>query len=81
MLNPKIVAVEPQSDFGLLLVYETGERRRYEARPCIYGDFMGELADPAYFSQARLFVDGWTVCWPNGQDIDPCVLYRESVAV
>nr|WP_253904720.1 DUF2442 domain-containing protein [Adlercreutzia sp. ZJ473] len=80
-MNPKITKVTPQDGFELLLVYETGERRRYDAKPCIYGSWMGELADPGYFSQVGLLMDGWSVCWPNGQDIDPCVLYRESVAV
>ena len=33
------------------------------------------LEDVAYFAQVRVDPDLGTVCWPNGADLDPDVLY------
>ena len=33
------------------------------------------LKDPAFFR--RFFLEGGTVVWPNGADLDPDVLYAE----
>jgi hypothetical protein len=33
------------------------------------------LADPAYFSRVRVEPGLGTICWPNGADLDPVVLY------
>ena len=36
------------------------------------------LRDPAYFAQVRLWADAGTICWPNGADICPDVLYEDA---
>jgi hypothetical protein len=33
------------------------------------------LEDRAYLSQVRVHPDLGTICWPNGADLDPDVLY------
>lgn len=34
------------------------------------------LLDPEYFRRVRIDREAGTVCWPNGADLDPDVLYR-----
>lgn len=84
-MPPDIVKVVPLENYELLLTYETGERRRYDVKPFIFNDkpghFFDELADVEYFNQVGLCMDGWTVCWPHEQDIDPCELYEEGEVV
>ena len=33
------------------------------------------LEDPSYFAQVTVDGELGTICWPNGADIDPLVLY------
>ncbi|MEK6701527.1 MAG: DUF2442 domain-containing protein [Planctomycetota bacterium] len=33
--------------------------------------------DPGYFEKAIVDAEGGTVCWPNGADLDPCVLHHK----
>lgn len=79
--TPDILSVAPEEGSVLVLEYETGERRRFDATPYLRGDFFGRLADPAYFKQARVVFDGWYVAWPEGQDMAPDVLYECSEPV
>lgn len=60
-------SVEAVADFGLLLTFKNGERRRFDMR----------LDNPAYFSLVR--VDCGTVTGPGDIDIAPETLYDRSV--
>ena len=79
--EPLLKAVKPLDEYCLLLDYETGERKSFDVKPYIQGDFYGRLADEAYFKMARLEYDGWFVGWPEGQDLGPDDLYELSVPV
>ncbi|MDR2693813.1 MAG: DUF2442 domain-containing protein [Chitinispirillales bacterium] len=78
MLQPKIAEVSPLSDYKLLLIYETNERKFFDVAPYISGDWFGKLHDSEYFNTVR--VSGNTVEWKGGQDIAPHELYEYSVA-
>jgi hypothetical protein len=78
MLQPKIAEVMPLSDYKLLLIYETDERKIFDVAPYISGDWFGKLKDFQYFNTVR--VSGNTVEWKGGQDIAPHELYECSVA-
>lgn len=81
MLQPSLTAVTPEAGYTLLLEYETGEKRRFDASPYVFGDFYGRLSDLDYFKKARLEYDGWFVGWPEGQDLPSEALYEDSVLV
>lgn len=72
----KVVAVIPQSDYSLLLTFENGEQRIFDARPHLDKGIFVELRDVAYFRQVRVAFN--TVQWPNEQDFAPETLYLES---
>lgn len=35
------------------------------------------LKDPAFFARVAVLPDVGTIGWPNGADLDPCVLYSK----
>ncbi len=78
MLQPAIVKVEPVRDNALILLYETGERKKFDVSPYIKGSWFGKLADFSYFSTVHLLPNGSGIEWADGQDIAPHELYENS---
>lgn len=74
MLRPMPVSVSPLDGCRLDVVFNTGERKVFDVKPYISGEFYGQLADPVYFCSVRIAPDG-VVEWPDGQDISPDDLY------
>jgi Protein of unknown function (DUF2442) len=79
MTFPRISKVDYLGGYRLRLVFtngETGEldmRRKVTGRSGVFAPFN----DVAFFAQVR--VEGETVVWPNGVDLDPIVLYLETM--
>ena len=69
----KVNCVEAVADFGLVLTFNSGERRRFDMRPYLHYPVFFRLEHPSYFSLAR--VDYGTVTWPGDIDIAPETLY------
>ena len=80
MLQPRLLSVEPVPQMKLLLRYETGEVKLFDAAPYATGSWYGELKDEAYFRTVHLLPGGIGIEWGNGQDIAPHELYDDSVA-
>lgn len=83
MLQPKLTFVRPEEGRFLYLEFDSGEARRFDARPYMNGSWYGELCDPLYFKAVRLLPNGSGIEWPHGQDIAPHELYElgEPVAM
>jgi len=64
-------------DFGLVLTFNSGERRCFDMRPYLHYPVFHRLENPGYFSLAR--VNYGTVTWPGDIDIAPETLYDCSV--
>ena len=79
MLRPTAKEVFPQKDYLLRIVFDNGEVRVFDVKPYIQGEWYGRLADEAYFRAAK--PDGFTVVWPDGQDLCPDELYEMSEKV
>jgi len=79
MLQPKIVKVEPISDYRLKLYYETGEVKLFDVSSYISGDWYGQLRDISYFRTVHVNPEGSCIEWADGQDIAPHELYDLSV--
>lgn len=77
MLRPTVKKVTPLSDYMLLLEFDNAEKKIFDVKPYIKGNWYSELADPAYFQS--VFTNGYTVEWTNGQDLCPDELYYNSV--
>ena len=72
-----IVEVKPMQDNQLLLTFENGEKRIFDMKPYLNKGIFKELKDEKIFRSVRISFD--SVEWSNKADIDPEVLYEDSV--
>ncbi len=75
-----IISAVPLDDYKLLLTFDNGERREYDAKSLVENHklFIG-LKDLERFRQ--VYVKYGTVLWSEDLDLDPCELYEDSVLV
>lgn len=73
MLRPTAVEVKAICAYQILVVFDNGEKKRFDVEPYIKGDWYGKLRVYEYFKCVS--TDGFTVVWPDGQDICPDELY------
>ena len=79
MIRPKAVAVEPLEEYRLLVTFDNGEQKIYDAKPLIKGEWFGQLQDIKEFSTVH--IAGLSVEWAGGQDVCPDDLYYSSIPV
>ncbi|MBQ7359757.1 MAG: DUF2442 domain-containing protein [Lachnospiraceae bacterium] len=77
MLRPTANAVKPKDDYLLEVTFDNGEVKIFDVKPYIKGSWYGQLKDVSYFETVT--TDGYTVVWPDGQDLCPDELYELSV--
>ena len=78
MLRPTAKIVKPLTDYKLEIEFDSGEKKIFDVKPYIKGEWYSELQDIEYFNS--VFTNEYTVEWPNGQDICPDELYYNGVA-
>lgn len=78
MNNPVWVVkdVEAKDDHTLLITFENGERRIYDARPLLGKPIFAQLNNISFFLKARAAYG--TVIWNDDIDIAPEHLYECS---
>ena len=75
-----ITAVKPQENYMLLLTFENGEQGLFDMKPYLdFGPVFSALKEPSMFNSARVYFD--PVAWANAADIDPEILYPNSILV
>lgn len=77
MLRPVAISVVPENDYIINITFDSGEKGRFDVKPYIKGEFFGMLSDKTYFN--RVFTNGYSVEWPDGQDLCPDEIYYNSV--
>lgn len=77
MLRPIIIDVKAKEKYMLEVTFDNGETRVFDVKPYIKGSWYGQLEDESYFDAVT--TDGYTVVWPDGQDLCPDELYALSV--
>ena len=73
-----VTHVTARDDFQLLITFNTGETRLFDARPYLQKGAFQSLQRLEQFKQAYVAYD--TVCWPGDLDIAPETLYDRSIA-
>jgi hypothetical protein len=73
----RVLAVEPRTPPILHVTFTNGEQRDIDVTPYIaHGPIFAPVRDdPAFFRVVG--VEGGTIAWPNGADVDPDVLYYD----
>ncbi len=71
-----VVEVRALPGHRLFIRFEDGVHGEVDVAAKVRFDgVFAPLLDPAKFAEARVNPDLGTVCWPNGADLDPDVLY------
>lgn len=71
-----IIAVEALGGHRLYIRFEDGVDGEIDLRDLIeLTGVFAPLQDPAEVAKVRVEPETGTVCWPNGADLDPDVLY------
>ena len=76
MLRPVAKNVKAIDDYKIVIEFESGKKKIFDVAPYITGNWYGELSDVNYFKS--VFVNGFTVEWPHGQDLCPDEIYYNS---
>ena len=70
----RVRALEPRQGFKVLFTFDNGTQREIDLEPYLRGLMFEPLRkDPAKFRAMK--IEGGTIAWDNGADIDPDVLY------
>lgn len=71
-----IVAAVPLNAYTLQITFEDGLEGTIDiAQMIAFEGIFRPLKEPEYFQQVTVSPDLGTLCWPNGADLDPDVLY------
>ena len=71
---PRVIDANYLHDYYIHVVFSNGKEGKINLSPFIGQGVFEPLSDLSYFK--KLFVDGWTISWPNGADIAPETLYE-----
>jgi hypothetical protein len=75
MLND-IVEVRALGGHRLWIRFENGAEGEVALQSLVpFEGVFAPLRDPARFAEVRVDCEIGTICWPNGADLDPVVLY------
>ena len=77
MLRATANDVKAKENYMIEVTFDNGETKVFDVKPYIKGSWYGQLEDESYFSAVT--TDGYTVEWPDGQDLCPDELYALSV--
>ena len=68
--------VKPLNDFNVFLHFTNGEQKTIDLLPLLRGPIFEPIShNSAYFRTVHVDDESNTICWDNGADIDPDVLY------
>jgi hypothetical protein len=73
-----VIEVRALGGYRLYVRFEDGVQGEVDVGELVpFEGVFAPLRDPARFAEVRVNADVGTVCWPNGADIDPDVLYAK----
>ena len=76
-LSPRVEEVEPTDNFELLLTFNTGEKKKFDAKTLFQYPMYAPLKNIGFFKLVK--ADNMCVYWNDEIDICPDALYAQSV--
>ncbi len=76
---PVVIDASYVSDYKIKITFDNSEEKTVDFTKWLGGGVFEALKDKNYFQ--KFFVDGWSISWPNGADVDPETLYMESQSI
>lgn len=76
-LGPRVKQVKATDDYKLLLTFNNGELREFDAKPLLDYSMYAPLKNIGFFKLVK--ADNMCVYWNDDIDICPDTLYAESV--
>jgi hypothetical protein len=71
---PRVINAYYLHEYLIHIVFSNGKEGTIDLMPFVGEGIFEPLRNQTYFK--KLFVDGWTISWPNGADIAPETLYE-----
>ena len=77
----KIKNVNYIEDYKLELLFNNKKKKVVDFKKWIEkgGFYISPLKDKEYFRKVKLDQFGYGICWPNGADFSPDVLYENGI--
>ena len=76
-LSPRVKAVEATDNFELLLTFNTGEKKKFDAKNLFQYPIYAPLKNIGFFKLVK--VENMCVYWNDEIDICPDTLYVQSI--
>jgi len=77
----RITGVRVLSRYIVELTFEDGAVKVIDLEPRLWGEMFAPLIeDYELFREVSVDPDGGTICWPNGADLSPRMLYAQAKA-
>ena len=73
-----VTSVRPLDNYKLELVFENNEKKIFDVKPYLNRGVFQKLKDKNYFNKVAVSFD--TIEWPGEIDIEPEVLYGDSLS-
>lgn len=70
---PRVIDAEYLHDYLIHIAFSNGKEGTIDLSPYLGQGVFEPLKNKEYFM--KVFVDGWTISWPNGADFAPEALY------
>lgn len=75
-MNPRPIDVKPLDDYELLVTFQNGETKVFDAKPLLSLPLYQPLKNKAFFNLAK--ADGMCIFWNEDVDLCPDMVYSDS---
>ncbi len=73
-----VTEVKVLDNYNLALCFEDGTAGQVDISKMVpFKGIFAKLKDTNYFKTVSIDKESGTICWDNGADLSPCVLYSE----
>lgn len=81
MTYPKVMHASAADDHTLVVVFDNGEKKRYDVAPLLDNEMFAPLRNPALFRAVEVEKGGYAVVWNSEIDISEYELWTHGEAV